>query len=222
MKKKNNLPNKKIVYADKMMDNGVTRAFTEDGKEIYIKIKDGDNLKNKVIKRGYLKADEMNNFLVAHVTCQLLSGERKAPTKDHVLTPQKALWDEWLGKGIITKEQKKNIKMGYTYFRKFLDDVFENNLDVKTKDTISKKSSNWSFRLMDDYTVQKIYRMLEAQKEVNMSTDEFYDLIEAKMHVSCKGCTKNRCECDFHTFLDSKFVPPMREDSECVNCEYAY
>ena len=114
------------------------------------------------------------------------------------------------------------MKTAFTFMRKFLDDVFSNNLDIKTKNTVSKKSVNWSFRLMDDYTVQKIYKMLNNQQEVYMSTDEFYDLIEAKMEMSCKGCTKDRCECDFQTFLEDRFVPPMNEKAECENCEYAY
>lgn len=216
-----NIKGKKIVSAGKVMDNGVTVAKTRTGETVMIKIADGENLKKRIVKRGYLKSDELNNFLVCHVMTQLLSGERKAPSTQHQ-TKVVPMWDEWIEKGIITKDQKKNMKTGFTFLRKFLDDVFSNNLDVKTKTVISKKSVNWSFRLMDDYTIQKIYTMLNNQQEVHMSTDQFYDLIEAKMHVSCKGCTKNRCECDFHTFLEDRFVPPMNTEVECENCEYAY
>lgn len=216
-----NIKTKKIVSAGKMMENGITIATTNTGETVAIRITDGENLKKRIVKRGYLKHDELNNFLICHVMTQLLSGERKAPTSQHQVgvTP---MWDEWIEKGILTKEQRKNMKTGFTFLRKFLDDVFENNLDIKTKDVIAKKSANWSFRLMDDYTVQNIYKMLNNQQEVHMSTEHFYDLIEAKMHMSCKGCTKNRCECDFHTFLESRFVPPMNDKAECTNCEYAY
>lgn len=212
----------RIVKAGKMMDNGVTIAKTDKGETVAFRICDGENVKKRIVKRGYLKSDELNNFLVCHVMTQLLSGDRKAPCAENKPSEYKAMWEEWTERGILTKEQKKNMKTGFTYLRKFLDDVFQNNLDIKSKDIVSKKSVNWSFRLMDDYTVQKIYTMLSNQQEIHMSKDDFYDLVETKMHVSCKGCTKNRCECDFHTFLENRFVPPMNEKAECVNCEYAY
>lgn len=189
---------------------------------VVVTISDGKNLKERVVKRGYLKADEMNNFLILHVISQIMTGIRKAPSKMHKLNYENTMWDDWMNKGILTKEQKKNLKMANTYIRKFVDDVFTNNLDVKTKDTLVKKSVNWSFRLMDDYTLQKLYRMLETRKEFSLNKDEFLDLIEAKMEMSCKGCTKNRCECETHKFFDDNFIPPINEDLEKCNCEYAY
>lgn len=75
---------------------------------------------------------------------------------------------------------------------------------------------------MDDYTLQKLYRLLEAKKDYTLTKDEFIDLIEAKMEMSCKGCTKNRCECDTHKFFEDNFIPPINEDSDKCNCEYAY
>lgn len=204
-----------------MKSNSATTKNVEN-KRVVVTISDGDNLKNKIVKRGYLKADEMNNFLLLHVVSQILTGQRKAPSRMGRFGYEGTVWDDWLNKGIITKEQKKNLKMANTYIRKFVDDAFTNNLDVKTKDTVVKKSSNWSFRLMDDYTVQKIYRMLEAKKEFSLTKDEFFDFVEAKMEMSCKGCTKNRCECKLHDLFDANFVPPINEDKECPNCEYAY
>lgn len=213
-----------VVHTSKASVNGTKTAVLDNGEVIQTKITTGKNLLDKSIKRGYLKHDEMNNFLVIHVMSQLISGRKKAPTAKptDTITP---MWEEWSERGIMTKEQKKNLKTAFTYLRKFVDDVFDNNLDIKTKDNIVRKSANWAFRLMDDYTVQKLYAMLDRQKDICITTDEFYDLLESKMHLTCNGCTKNRCECEFHTFLESKFVPPMNErlkGEDEINCEYAY
>lgn len=184
--------------------------------QLVVKIEDGINLKEKIVKRGYLKSDEMNNFLMCYTIAQLIEGKRSQQRKE--VPP---MWETWEKSGIITKEQKKNLKTAHTFLNKFVNDVFANNLDVKTKDNVVKKNMKWEFKLIDDYTVQKLYKMVSSMSEVNMSTQEFYDLIDAKMHVCCEGCTKNRCECELHTFLQDRFVPPVNEGKE-YNCEYAY
>lgn len=184
--------------------------------QMIVKIEDGINLKEKKVKRGYLRADEMNNFIMCYTIAQLIEGKRSAQRKE--VPP---MWEVWENSGIITKEQKKNLKTAHTFLTKFVNDVFANNLDVKTKDNVVKKNMKWEFKLIDDYTVQKLYKMLSNMSEVNMTTQEFYDLVDSKMYVECRGCTKNRCECELHSFFEQRLVPPMDEGKEC-NCEYAY
>lgn len=184
--------------------------------QLVVKLEDGINLKEKKVKRGYLKAEEMNNFLMCYTIAQLIEGKRSTQRKE--VPP---MWETWEQSGIITKEQKKNLKTAHTFLTKFVNDVFANNLDIKTKDNVVKKNMKWEFKLIDDYTVQKLYKMLSNMSEVKMTTHEFYDLVDSKMFVDCKGCTKNRCECELHSFFEERFVPPVDEGKEC-NCEYAY
>ena len=109
-----------------------------------------------------------------------------------------------------------------TYFNKFINDVFNNNFDLTTKDKIIQQIAKFDFRLIDDYTVQKIYSLMNSTtKEFHMDKDDFFDLVEAKMEMSCKGCTKDRNECELRQFLEDRFVPPINEGSQC-NCEYSY
>lgn len=187
---------------------------------VVMTLSDGENLKNKVVKRGYLRADEMSNFMMIHVVHQLIEGFRSQSRKT-----TEPMWDTWEKSGVITKEQKKNLKMACTYMKKFTSSVFNDNLDVKTKDNIVKKNYKWDIKLMDDYTLKRVYTMLQNNKEIKLTTDEFYDLIEAKHALHCRGCKKNRSTCDIQTFFENHLVPTVADrepESLQCNCEYAF
>lgn len=176
----------------------------------------GKNIETKEIKRGYLRQDELNNFLMIFTVAQLIEGTRSVQHKK-----QPPMWETWESSGIITKEQRKNLKMALTYMKKFSSSVFNDNLDVKTKENVLKKNVKWEFKLIDDYTVQKIYSMIKNIKEVQLTLDEFYDMVDASLYVRCRNCSKDRNECTFRDFLEDKMVPKPN-DGECPNCEYAY
>lgn len=179
-------------------------------------IKDGENLKSRKVKRGYLKHEEMNNFIMIYAAHQLIEGVRSIQNKS---VPH--MWETWSERGIMTPEQQKNLKMASTYIKKFSLDVYNNNFDIKTKDVVSKKAANWTLKVVDDYTIKKIYAMLDNSQEAHIPMEMFYDLIETKLEASCNGCTKNRNECELQTFFADRLIPPSDEGSEC-NCEYAY
>lgn len=189
----------------------------EQNGKIIAQMETGKNVRERLVKRGYLNREEYNNFLMLLSLNMLVIGERSLDCK---ATPP--MWDTWVEKGIMTPEQKKNLKMATTYFNKFINDVFNNNFDLTTKDKIIQQIAKFDFRLIDDYTVQKIYSLMNSTtKEFHMDKDDFFDLVEAKMEMSCKGCTKDRNECELRQFLEDRFVPPINEGSEC-NCEYSY
>ena len=185
---------------------------------------DGNNLREKKVARGYLRQEEMNYVVMLASTYQLLMGFRGL----HGVGDREPAWEKFQKSGIITKEQIKYIKMATTYQRKFLDSFIGDNLDRKTKETISKRLAKWELRVADDYQIKRLENLLKRNKEINLSLDEFYSLIDAKLYAECKGCTKNRNGCKLRDFYEAKFIPPIEhwmetgnEEVAC-NCEYAY
>ena len=185
---------------------------------------DGNNLREKKVARGYLRQEEMNQVVMLASTYQLLMGFRSL----HGSGDKEPVWEKFEKSGIITKEQIKYIKMATTYQRKFLDSFVGDNLDRKSKETISKRLAKWELRVADDYQIKRLENLLKRNKEVNLSLDEFYSLVDAKLYAECKGCTKNRNECKLRDFYEAKFIPPIEhwmetgnEEVAC-NCEYAY
>ena len=185
---------------------------------------DGNNLREKKVTRGYLRQEEMNQIVMLASTYQLLMGFRSL----HGVGDKEPVCERFQKSGIITKEQIKYIKMATTYQRKFLDSFIGDNLDRKTKETISKRLAKWELRVADDYQIKRLENLLKRNKEINLSLDEFYSLIDAKLYAECKGCTKNRNECKLRDFYEAKFIPPIEhwmetgnEEVAC-NCEYAY
>ena len=182
--------------------------------------KDGINLREKKVKRGYLRKDETNILLMTVAAYQLLMGKRNSTGPgDNIPAVEK-----WEKSGILTKEQAKNLKMATTYLRKFIEDFIENNLDRKTKETVYKRIARWEIRLADDYQIQKIQNMLNKTREVQLSIEEFSDVIESHLVLNCKGCTKDRCDCRIREFYEENFVPPVEEMGVNPNntCEYSY
>ena len=183
---------------------------------------DGNNLREKKVARGYLRQEEMNQVVMLASTYQLLMGFRSL----HGSGDKEPVWEKFEKSGIITKEQIKYIKMATTYQRKFLDSFVGDNLDRKSKEIISKRLAKWELRVADDYQIKRLENLLKRNKEVNLSLDEFYSLVDAKLYAECKGCTKNRQDCKLRNFFEENFIPGIEdlkivEQGKC-NCEYAY
>ena len=186
------------------------------------RFKDGINVREKKVKRGYLNREEVNIFIMLATTHQLLLGYRSLSGKsDGIPAVEKLLKNQ-----MITKEQAKNLRTAITYQRKFLESFIEDNLDRKTKETMAKRLVKWELRVVDDYQVQKLDNLLKKKEDVNLTMDEFLSLVDAKLYAECKGCTKNRQECKLRDFFEENFIPGISdmkvvEEGKC-NCEYAY
>ena len=186
--------------------------------------KDGDNVRNRVVKRGYLRQEEMNQIMMLGATHQLLMGFRSLTG----VGDQVPVWEKFETSGIITKEQIKYLKMATTYQRKFFESFIQDNLDRKTKETLDKRLKKWELRLMDDYQVKKLENMLAKSGERTLTLEEFFEFVDARLFAECKGCTKDRSECKLRDFYEANFVPPVEDlgKIECgevkCNCEYSY
>lgn len=174
----------------------------------------GKNYVEKKVKRGYLRANEENLLMMLMTLGQLLDGTRSLDDKN-----DGASWDVMEKAGIITKEQKKNLKMATTYIKKFTSDLVENNLDYKEKAKLLRKAAKWNFRIVDDYQLKKLDKIY-GKKDRGVSEEWFIELIDSSLFANCKGCTKDRTECKLRDFYDDNLIPRVTES--CDNCEYSY
>ena len=65
--------------------------------------KDGVNLRERKVKRGYLRQEEMNQIMMLGATHQLLMGMRSLTGVGDCVP----IWEKFQQSGIITKEQIK-------------------------------------------------------------------------------------------------------------------
>lgn len=184
------------------------------------RFENGKNYLDKTVKRGYLRKDEENLILIMLSVKALVEGRVKGLKTDG------PVWEKWKESGIITKEQIKNLKMANTYLSKFANDVIANNLDSKSKSKLLKKAASFEFRMVDDYTVKKLHQMVNARKEMNLTMEEWYIMVDGTLFANCKGCKNDRNTCALRDFYEDKFVPPVielgRTDEVSCTCEYSY
>ncbi|MGL5717072.1 MAG: hypothetical protein ACRCX2_28910, partial [Paraclostridium sp.] len=85
------------------------------------------------LKRHYYNSQEFNNLMVMIATEQMLQGIRGlgGATGDPMA-------DVLFERGVITKDQRKHLKMVHTYLKKFNEEAYANG-DRETKDKIDKK-----------------------------------------------------------------------------------
>lgn len=186
-------------------------------------IQDGINLREKRVKRGYLRQEEANAIIMTASVHQLLMGIRTL----HGDGDNIPMWEKFGKSGIITKEQIKNLKMATTYMNKFLDGIIIDNLDRKSKQMIAKRIAKWELRVVDDYQVKKLENMLAKSGERTLTLEEFFEFVDARLYADCKGCKKNRNDCKLRDFYEANFIPPVEDlgmikGEVACNCEYSY
>lgn len=163
--------------------------------------------------RGYLNAEEKNFYMLAKSFIQMINGERNLNNKR-----TNEVWIEWRKRGMITDSMQKDIKLVRTYLKKFCEEI-EENIDETEKAKLEKQLIKFDYRLIDDYTVQKIYRDIKNKtKYVVMETEKFNPIIEELAEIKCVGCTDDykKC-CLYKAFEDINFIPVEEE----ANCPYA-
>ena len=84
---------------------------------------DGVILRERKVKRGYLRQEEMNQIMMLGATHQLLMGFRSLTGIGDCIP----IWEKFEQSGIITKEHIKYLKKAPTYQRKFFESFIEYN-----------------------------------------------------------------------------------------------
>lgn len=167
------------------------------------------------LSRGYLNSEEKNFYMVAKSFVELLSGFKSFGGK---LEIKEEVWEQWGKRGMITPSMKKNIKMVKTYLRKFIIEL-EENLDTEQLKRLNKMFANFEYRLIDDYTVKKLYRDINNKEYVSMKKELFEELVIEVSEIRCVGC--NRCDYDKCEIYNALEDVNMAFVSEMPNCPYA-
>lgn len=165
------------------------------------------------LKRGYLSQEEKNFYMVSKAFIQMLEGTRSLTNKK-----VEEVWNEWKQRGMLTGSMQKNIKMVHTYLKKFCIEL-EENLDVSEIRRLNKQLCRFDFKIVDDYTLQKLFRdMKDSTKYAVIEREKFEDVLEDITAVRCVGCKKDYKECPIHKMLDDISLPYVHEQP---NCPYA-
>lgn len=164
--------------------------------------------------KDYLNAEEKNQFMVLLSILQNFNGVRnmghKSPGEIETLI------ESWDKRGNLTKEEKRSLKMVKTYLTKFGDSLY-NRLSDKDKCEIDRRLQKFDFRLIDDFTLKKVYRQIQTELE---KQEEFRLFSEEIMAIRCKDCTKNHKECNLCDMFDNNFIP--ESGYNLPSCKFAY
>ena len=164
-------------------------------------------------KRGYLNREEENFYMVTHSFIQMIEGTR---TLENNITEE--VWVEWSKRGMITPGMQKNLKMIHTYLKKYCYEI-EENLDNEYVSKLNKKLKKFDFKIVDDYTMQKIFRDMRRSLEYAvMERDKFLDILEDISAVRCVGCTDDYKSCSLCKAFEDISIPYVGEQA---NCPYA-
>ncbi len=132
----------------------------------------------------------------------------------------KPIWEDWKDRNFLTKDEGKNVKTAHTYLIKFFNSVLE-RLNAKEKGLIQKQLEKFDFKIVDDYTMQKIFRdMSNHLVNAVVPRQQFENWCCEIMACNCKDCTKHWDGCELYKVFEDNFVPDG--GFEMDNCKFAY
>lgn len=164
--------------------------------------------------KDYLNAEEKNQFMVLCSVLQIFKGVRNMGIKNPAEI--KTMLEDWNSRGNLTKDEHRSLKMAGTYINKFCESVYE-RLGDKEKFEIERRLGKFDFRLVDDYTLKKVYKQIQTEFE---KQEEYRTFAEEIMDIRCKGCTKDYKQCELYKLFDNNFIEESGFDM--CNCKYAY
>lgn len=166
--------------------------------------------------KDYLNTEERNQYLILAAFIQNLKGRRSQNNTPTFVT----MAEEWKKRNNLTGEESKALKTAITLLTKFTDSVYA-RMHFKEKQAINKKLDKFDFRLVDDFTLQKIYREAnDRMVNAAVKREDFEKWCEEIMHCNCSGCSKEWSSCSLYNVFDDNFIP---ESSWCkATCKYSY
>jgi hypothetical protein len=178
-----------------------------------------EDIKKQSRMQDYLSSEMRNQLMVLGSVIKMTE---LVPANQGKSAPQFIdMVESWDKRGVITLEEKKNLRTAITLMKKFWNSVYD-RMGKKEQDQLSKKLMKYDFRLIDDFTLEKVYRDIKDNfKYVVMDRDtEFTPWCEEIMEVKCKGCTCDWKECRLHDVFDTHQIP--ESTWKLPNCRYAY
>ena len=166
------------------------------------------------LKRDYVNVEEKNLYMVTKSFIQMLEGQRTLDNK----SLGKYMWEELKEHGMLTKSMQRNLKTAYTCLRNFCYEL-EDNLSSTQMDRLKKQLAKFDYRIMDEFTLNKIYRDASDKLQYAVIKREKLDpVLQDVAAVRCVGCTQCYEKCSLFKMLDDIDTPYCGEES---NCPYA-
>lgn len=167
--------------------------------------------------KDYLNATEKNQIMVLMSILEVMGGHRNGGIDGPKVT---AMLEDWEKRGNLTKEEHRALKSADTYLKKFTGSVIA-RLSQKEQEGLRKRLIKFDFRLVDDYTLEKICRDI-GNKMVNavVPRNQFNKWCEEIMACNCQNCSKDWKECELHEVFEDNLVPESTWYKD--NCRYAY
>lgn len=132
----------------------------------------------------------------------------------------KPMWEDWKDREFLTKEEGKNIKTAHTFLIKFFSSVLA-RVNEKEKDIILKQLIKFDFKIVDDFTLKKIFRdTVDRMQNAVVPRVQFENWCCEIMDCNCKECKKHWNKCELYTVFEDNFVPESGYNLE--NCKYGY
>lgn len=167
----------------------------------------------KELKRDYLTSEEKNFYMVTKSFIQMVQGER---TFDNRVADD--VWEEWKKRGMITPSMQRALKTATTNLKKFCYEL-EENLSESTLKTLRKQLEKFDYKIIDDYTLSKIFRdATDNMRYAVIEREKLEPILQDIAAVRCVGCTSCYDKCPLHHMLDDISTPFVGEEP---NCPYA-
>lgn len=169
-------------------------------------------------KKDYLSAQEINDLMILgtllDTTAAIIGvGNYTNPTSQKIRK-------SWKDRNFLTKDEHRFLKTAETNMTKFYESVIY-RLNPEEVKKIYKRSANFNFRILDEFTLKKINRdYSDRMKMAGVPREMFENWCEEILQVKCKNCTEHWNNCKLHEVFDDNLVP---ESGWCLdNCKYAY
>lgn len=129
---------------------------------------------------------------------------------------------DWDARGNLTKEERKNLKSGFTFTLKGFESILYRQ-DTSVIKNIQKEKERSAIHLDLAHSLEILAKKKTANLEAAYNENrEYFRLVELIMDNNCKGCKKECGECEFFKEFMEQCVPYADGDEQFTNCKYSY
>lgn len=127
---------------------------------------------------------------------------------------------EWAERDVISKEERKNLKMASTLIYKSLNSIID-RLNQDAKRALANALDSSGVCLTNEYGISQYKKKKVADEEAAFEENkDYYDLVEAVCFNECNGCTKEGTKCDYYKLWEELYISDMGDPFG--NCRFAY
>lgn len=126
----------------------------------------------------------------------------------------------WADRGVITKEERKNLKMASTLIYKSLDSIID-RLNPSAKRTMANAMKDSVVLLDNNFGLKQYLKKKKADEKLAFEENEdYFNLVEEVAFQNCNGCKKHCTECRYYELWEELYISDM--GANYGNCRFAY